>query len=238
MAWKWYDSKIVKIEQIANHVRSFYLQADEPFTFKPGQFITLDLPISEKRLKRWRSYSIASCPDESLIELCIVKLEGGKGTSYLFEGADVGTSIKFKGPAGAFIAPENPQEDLVFICTGTGIAPFRPMIYDLLERQKTEKSIHLVFGTRSKQGLLYKKEWDKLSEKYPNFRYSYSLSREACSEGYEGYVHQIYLEQDTCSIKNTKYYLCGWSNMVDEAVDNLTKIMNVPKERILYELYG
>ena len=37
----------------------------EKFDFQPGQFVTLDLPIHEKKTKRWRSYSIASAPDGS-----------------------------------------------------------------------------------------------------------------------------------------------------------------------------
>ena len=59
---------------------------EQPFHFEPGQFVTLDLPIHEKPSKRWRSYSIASWPDETAVfELVIVLLEGGAGTKYLFE---------------------------------------------------------------------------------------------------------------------------------------------------------
>jgi NAD(P)H-flavin reductase len=57
--WKWYHSKVIQIEPIAPTTRRFWLQieGDEPFEFKAGQFVTMDLPISEKRLKRWRLYA-------------------------------------------------------------------------------------------------------------------------------------------------------------------------------------
>ena len=66
----------------------------------------------------------------------IVKLEGGLGTTYLFEEAKVGTEIKFKKPAGVFTLPADVSDkNLVFICTGTGVAPFRSMVFDLLKKE-------------------------------------------------------------------------------------------------------
>ena len=81
--------------------RRFWIELDsgKPFDFKPGQFVTLDLPIHEKPSKRWRSYSIASWPDGSpVIELVIVLLEGGAGTTYLFEQVKVGSELTLRGP--------------------------------------------------------------------------------------------------------------------------------------------
>jgi ferredoxin-NADP reductase len=168
MAWKWYDAPIVKIEEHSSTVKHFWLNlGDHEFDFESGQFITLDLPISDKRLKRWRSYSIASVHKElPLLELCVVRLEGGAATEYLFDKIQVGDNIRFKGPSGAFVAPQNPDFDMVMICTGTGVAPFRPMIDELLRKQKTSRKIHLIFGTRTEQGLLYREEWEKLEEEF------------------------------------------------------------------------
>jgi CDP-4-dehydro-6-deoxyglucose reductase len=54
------------------------------FDFKPGQFVTIDLPIHEKPNKRIRSYSIASWPDgTNVFELLIVLAEHGLGTHFL-----------------------------------------------------------------------------------------------------------------------------------------------------------
>ena len=80
MAWKWYDSTIVKIEDQTPNTKRFWVEVPEVLPFKAGQFVTMDLPIAEKRLKRWRSYSIANAPDGgSLLEFCIVYLEGRSG---------------------------------------------------------------------------------------------------------------------------------------------------------------
>ncbi|HAD13286.1 MAG TPA: oxidoreductase, partial [Saprospirales bacterium] len=70
----WYDGIVKKIENIAPNVRQFQLEVPgvDSFDFQAGQFVTMDLPIGEKRLQRWRSYSIANAPDGSnALELCI-----------------------------------------------------------------------------------------------------------------------------------------------------------------------
>lgn len=240
MPWKWYTGKIKKVKDESPTTKRFWLEVDEVehFEFKAGQFITLDLPIHEKRLKRWRSYSIASAPDgTNELELCVVKLEGGLGSTYLFEKADIGTEVKFKGPAGAFVLPEQLNHRLVFICTGTGIAPFRSMILDLYQKGQTDVHLHLIFGTRFERGILYREEMERWQEAFPHFKFDVALSREKV-EGYTyGYVHKIYQNQYAIVNSTTDFYLCGWSNMVDEAAERLQG-MGYAEGQIHLELYG
>src|ERR1700749_868866 len=130
----WRTGKVIAIKEETPGTRRFWIQVPEleRFDFLPGQFVTLDLPIHEKPNKRWRSYSIASWPDGSnIIELVIVLLEGGLGTNYLFNHVSVGSELTLRGPQGVFTMPETIDRDLFFICTGTGIAPFRSMAHHI-----------------------------------------------------------------------------------------------------------
>ncbi len=241
MPWKWYDSKVIKIEDQSPTTKRFWVEVPEveALDFKAGQFVTMDLPISDKRNKRWRSYSIANAPDGShVLEFCIVLLEGGAGTSYLFNEIEVGSTIRFKGPSGNFVMPEVIDSDLVFICTGTGVAPFRAMLWDIYNNKKAHKKLHLIFGTRHKEGILYKDELDELTTKLDGFTYDVALSRESDWGGYKGYVHQIYMKDYKEVRPDLHFYLCGWKNMIDEAVANLIVKMGYDKSQILYELYG
>ncbi len=241
MAWTWYDSKVIKIEDQSPTTKRFWVKipGDEVIDFKAGQFVTMDLPISDKRNKRWRSYSIANAPDgTNVLEFCIVLLEGGAGTTYLFNELEVGGTIRFKGPSGTFVLPEKIDSDLVFICTGTGVAPFRGMLWDIYNQKKTHQKLHLIFGTRHKEGLLYKDELEDLTKKLEGFSYSAALSREEDWDGYKGYIHQIYKEDYKTVRPDVHFYLCGWTNMIDEAVANLIVEMGYDKSQIHYELYG
>lgn len=242
MPTKWYTGKVVNIIQETPLVKRFFIEveSDEPFIYEAGQFITLDLPISDKRQKRWRSYSIADCyKGKNVIELCIVKSKEGAGTAYLFEEISEGSSLTFKGPDGSFVLPKNAEEKtLVMICTGTGLAPFRSMINDVLYNHILIKKIHLIYGTRTSHDILYREELMSLSSSLKNIEVDIVLSREDKWQGYKGYVHQVYLEKYIGKSQDVKFMLCGWTNMIDQAVANLIVAMGYDKSQIVYELYG
>ena len=238
---KWYDGKVIRIEDQTPTTKRFWVEIPEvdAFDFKSGQFVTMDLPVHEKRLHRWRSYSIANAPEKgNVLEFCIVYLEGGLATRYFFEEVKVGTHLRFKGPDGTFTLPEDLDREMILICTGTGVAPFRSMLWDIHNRKLAFKSIHLIFGTRRQDGILYREEFEAFQKEWSNFRYDVALSRESAWEGYRGYVHQIYREQYSDPVPDRHFYLCGWSNMIDDAVANLIVKMGYDKSQIHYELYG
>lgn len=226
---------MIKIIQEAPSVKRIFLQPEVPFDFIAGQFIVTDLPIHEKRTKRWRSYSIANdYNQEHTIELCIVHLEGGSGSSYLCNELKVGDTIVHKRPQGGFVLPKDPKRDMTWICTGTGIAPFRSMLLSLIHEKSFHHNIHLIFGTRKQEDILYHSEMEQYAEKLPWFRYSIALSREPEWSHY-GYVHQLYEHQ---SNPEDIFYLCGWPKVVDECFLRLSENMQIPTDRIRFELYG
>lgn len=241
MTKKWYESRVVQIKDESPNTKRFWLevQDEEIISFKAGQFVTMDLPIHEKRLKRLRSYSIASAPsDSNILEFCIVQLEGGIATNYFFNEVSIGTSILFKPPSGVFVLPEPITKDLVFICTGTGVAPFRSMLFDILNHKKPHQKLHLIFGTRHENGILYRQEFEQLQSQFSDFQYSIALSREPSWQGHQGYVHSIYMEQYQQVREDIAFYLCGWSNMIDDAVENLVVKLGYDQSQVHYELYG
>jgi ferredoxin-NADP reductase len=238
---KWFKAEVQKIIDETPFVKRYFLSVPEleDFTFKPGQFITLDLPIGEKRLDRWRSYSIASAPNgRNSFELCIVKKYDGKGTQYLFENIEEGSELTFKGPDGGFVLPETKlvNHDLVMICTGTGIAPFRAFLQYIDGENIPHSNIDLIYGARYKSDILYGSELELYKSNISDFSYSIALSREEEWPN-KGYLHQLYETKFKDNIDDKLFYLCGWSAMVDEAVLRL-KAMGVDEKKIIYELYG
>ena len=243
MPTTWYEGTITQIDTIAPNVRKFILRMPEgqKLEYKAGQFITIDLPIGDRRSQRWRSYSIAEAPvpgGNEELELCIVRSEDGPGTEFLFEAIDVGSTLKFKGPEGAFCLPEHVEKDLVMICTGTGVAPFRSMIRDLKNRKIPHRKIHLIFGTRFEEGILYREEWEELARSDSQFEFDVALSRQTDWGGHKGYVHPIYSEHYSENRDDLKFMICGWTSMIDEAVENLLVKLGYDRTQIHYELYG
>jgi ferredoxin-NADP reductase len=257
MLQPWQTGRIIEIEDITASTKRFWIQMADPrpFDFKPGQFVTLDLPIHEKPSKRWRSYSIASWPDgTNVFELVIVLLEDGAGTNYLFHEAGVGTELTLRGPQGVFVLAEPIEQELFFICTGTRIAPFRSMAHHIFNHGLAHRDIYLIFGCRKFDDCLYQDELLDLQKQLPGFFYIPTFSRE--SPGLDrsgnpirtGYVHAVY--EQICGNKVSElsttgeaglnpahFYLCGWKNMIDEAKGRIQAI-GYDRKSIHQELYG
>ena len=241
----WRTGIITRIVNETQNTRRFWIQVPEieNFDFTPGQFVTLDLPIHEKPNKRWRSYSIASWPDgTNTFELLIVLLEGGLGTTYMFNELSVGSELSLRGPQGVFVLPQSIENDLYFICTGTGIAPFRSMVHHIQNHHIPHKKIHLIFGTRVQNDLLYADEMRQLEKEVEGFHYLPTLSREKW-EGCCGYVHDVYENlvhqkmNGSGEVPPAKFYLCGWKVMIDEARQRIVQL-GYDKKAIHLELYG
>lgn len=234
----WRTATVIKIENETEDTRKFWLQFPdlETFDFIPGQFVTLDLPIHEKSNKRWRSYSIASNPNgTNIIELLIVLDKNGAGTPYLFNEIKVGSQLTARGPQGVFTIKDPIENDIIMICTGTGIAPFRSMVKHLYLHNIYHKNIYLVFGCRTKASLLYYNEMKQLQNEMLNFHFIPTLSREQW-EGKCGYVHPVY--EEICKDKRpVNFFLCGWKGMIDEAKNKILE-MGYDKKSIHLEIYG
>ena len=206
------------------------------------------MPIHEKVNKRWRSYSIASWPDgTNVFELVIVLLEGGLGTNFLFNHVTIGSELTLRGPQGVFVLPTMIEKDIFFICTGTGIAPFRSMAHHLHLHKIAHQNIYLIFGCRRKEDALYGSELVELERQLPGFHYIPTFSREEPGNYRIGYVHNVYEEicgsnkDFTAGVnpipKPAQFYLCGWKNMIDEAKQRIVAL-GYDKKAIHQELYG
>ncbi len=241
MLQPWRTGKVIRIEDATPNTRRFWMEvADEDrFDFKPGQFVTLDLPIHEKKNKRWRSYSIASWPDgTNVFELVVVLMPHGAGSTYLFNDVEVGSVLAFRGPQGVFTLPETIDKDLFFICTGTGVAPFRSMVEYIYRNNIPHKKLYLIFGCRYIKDSLYLEELNELQSKLSSFQYIPTYSRETGENQIrKGYVHGVYEEIIGNNKTDAQFFLCGWKNMVDEAKERIVAL-GYDKKDIHLELYG
>ncbi len=237
----WIAYEVFKILDETSNTKRFFFKIPEgiDFDFSPGQFVTLDLPIHESPKKRLRSYSIASPPDtKDHFELLIVLNPEGAGTPYLFNEVKVGSKVLASKPLGKFILPKTLEKEICFVCTGTGIAPFRSMIQHIYINNLSDIKITLIFGTRFQKDLLYVNEMLDYAKVNSNFTFIPILSRENGTEwsGERGYVHSVY-ERIYQTKQPASFYLCGWKDMLLEARKRLQEI-GYTRDDIHLELYG
>ncbi len=218
-----FTAEVSRIQDLTHDVRAIELQLLEPssITFKAGQFVSFEVPKEGLPRPVTRPYSIASPPGQRDRLLLVLNLvQGGPGSSYLFSLRE-GSHTQFKGPAGAFYLRDDGARDLLFVATGTGIAPLRSMILAQLERA-TSQSVTLFWGLRSQRDLYLQEELQELARTYPKFSCVMTLSRpEPGWEGASGRVTAL-VEQRVSSVTNLAVYLCGGSGMIKDVTARLS----------------
>jgi ferredoxin--NADP+ reductase len=177
-------------------------------SFRPGQSFGVIPPGTDAhgRTHKVRLYSLAS-PSRgedgagNVVATTVKRtIEEHRDTGKLFLGVasnflcDLapGDPVALTGPAGKrFLLPQRPEEhDYVFFATGTGIAPFRGMLMDLVAARVPSRIV-LIMGTAYASDLIYHTTLLGLEEQHPNFTYLTAISRERQDDGHDPmYVHQ------------------------------------------------
>ncbi len=221
-------------------VRYWMRYVDNSYDFLAGQFITFDLPISDNKRDRYRSYSLASAPNDSkIMEVIIKRYEDGEGGSkHIVNTWEKGSIVRGRPPQGKFLLnPTDGDTTHVFLCTGVGVAPFRSMIYDSIARELPYKNMHLVYGCRKEEDLLYYDEFSGLQDIDPHLHYHVAISREEWKGEAPSRIDKFFSELILPEDKKRHYYVCGWRDMVDATRDYL-KDQNIDRSQIHFELYG
>ena len=240
-----YKAKIKKIKDLSKTVKEFTLDLGNSLEFKAGQFVNLSFEDNGENLKR--AYSIASNPekDSNEIKLCIKLVEGGHLTPKLFEKKE-NDYVNIKAPLGIFTLDKVTKNKLVFIGTGTGIAPLRSMILDEISKQKNirdseneegiseNSEIVLIFGVRYENEILYKEEFEKLAEDNPNFKYVQVISKPSDDwQGRKGHVQDNF---DMIDVNNSNVFICGLPAMFDGTKEKLIQ-MGMNDKDIFHEVF-
>jgi CDP-4-dehydro-6-deoxyglucose reductase, E3 len=219
MPFQSFQATVDRVRDLTHDVRELGLRLREPkdIQFKAGQFISFNLtPPGGERLMI-RPYSIASPPNESdRITLVFNRVQGGRGSTYLFNLRE-GDAVAFEGPQGSFYLRER-MRNVLFVATGTGIAPIRSMLLDLADNGYAGTAT-LYWGLRSQRDVYYQQEFEALAARYPNVSFAIALSRpEAGWQGYAGRVTGL-VDARVTSVKNLDVFLCGNHAMIRDVTE-------------------
>lgn len=143
----------------------------------------------------------------------------GVASNYLCDLKE-GDEVKVSGPNGKrFLLPAKPEEhDYLFIATGTGIAPFRGMVRELLEARCPSR-VDLIMGSPYESDLLYHADFLQWQERHEQFAYHTAISRQRDAiSGRTMYVQdRLEAERDRLlpmlASDRTLIYICGIAGM-------------------------
>lgn len=157
----------------------------------------------------------------------------GECSNYLAD-LQVGDKVQLTGPAGKrFLLPEDVSaHNYVFFASGTGIAPFRGMIKDLITAGMPSR-VDLFMGVSYESDLLYDEEFREIAEDYPDrFHYRPAISRHLTKNQSRFMYVQHRLEEDKAVMteilksERTLIYVCGITGMELGVIRVLASILD------------
>lgn len=228
---KTFPCRINAIDKLSGGVMCIKLRIppNSDFNAMPGQYIDLIGPGGVRR-----SYSLANYNSfNKYLEFHIREVEGGVMSDYWFSRARINDLLRLNGPMGTFFLRNLKNLHLVFLATGTGIAPVKAMLEKLAVAPASDQalSVTLYWGGREPQDLYCDpRQW------YTDLKYNPVLSR-ASDEwlGSRGYVQKVFLD-DRPDLKKTVVYACGSSDMIRSAKAELIQ-SGLPEQRFYSDAF-
>ena len=180
-----FQCQVKSYQMITPTVFVTVFETHQPLPFRAGQFVSVIVPGAGPQGRDLRrAYSIASPPESRQIELCVKRVEGGPGTSYL-NRLRAGDSLKVLAPYGTFVYEKRLDRKVCFISTGTGIAPFRSMALSREFLENPPSEAFCLLGVRSEDEVLYQDQFSAIQ----NMKFIPTVSQPSSTwKGFKGRV--------------------------------------------------
>jgi NAD(P)H-flavin reductase len=203
---------IEAIEPLSSTVSRVVLRGATPLYYHAGQFVNVRRADGVVR-----SYSLASVPRlDAMLELHVRRMRGGALSGWLCEAARRGEAIDIQGPNGScFYLPGRPDQPMILIGTGTGLAPLMGIARDALA-DGHRGPISLYHGSRHADGLYLANALGDLASKHASFRYIGCVSGEAATGDLRAGRADDLALADHANLKDYRVFVCGHPDMVDD----------------------
>lgn len=225
--------RVQALDRLADDVMRLTLRLPpgENFNFLPGQYIDFLLPDGERR-----SFSMAAPPNpDNTIELHVRLIPGGRFTTQVFTAMKPRDILRIEGPLGSFhlqdAAEPGAKPALIFLAGGTGIAPLKAIIEDLIARGQ-QQELWLYWGARDRAGLYLHEQAAEWTRALPGLRYIPVISGTPPEgwTGRTGLAHQAVMD-DLPDLSQHRVYACGAPAMIDAAKKEFSERCGLPLTR-------
>lgn len=207
-----------------------------PFTYLPGQFLTLTVEPGGKPIKR--SYTIASSPTQrDYLEITVKREEKGVVSRFLHDGLKPNDLIDVSAPAGNLTFTGEDDDCIVLIAAGVGVTPIMSVTRYLTDRC-WEGDIYVLFVCRTAEDIIFKDEFEERARKYPSMKLYISLSR--ANDGWTGPTGRLSGESISAfvpDIAQRRVHICGPNTMMNATKEILIDL-GLSKDQIKTEAFG
>ena len=216
--------------------------------FRPGQFLTLQLPLTGLREPLLRTYSISSSPSEhSYYRISVKRIvppvgaPPGRASSYLHARIGEGDVLDLKAPAGGFFLDQKSSRPVVLVAGGVGLTPLVSML-DWLVATNSKREVWLFHGVRNGAEHPMRNHLAAICRSRPNVRMvvAYSRPTRSCVRGVDYHVPghvTADLLAPLVKARDCEIYLCGPAAMMASLRRGLVGL-GVEPVKIKQEAFG
>ncbi len=247
--WQKGDLK-VRCAEIINEthdVKTFRFVAEPSllFSYKPGQFLTLDLKINGEEILR--SYSISSTPSRPhSLEITVKRvpaatsdLPAGLVSNWLHDNIKVGSEVNLSGPMGKFTCFQYPSQKLLFVSAGSGITPMMGMSRWLCDTM-ADCDIVFLHSARTPTDIIYHQELMMMSARHKKFQPFVTVTQNQSGQSWLGLTGRVtanMLQLIVPDFLERVAFVCGPESFM-AGTKKLLESLNFPAENYHEESFG
>ena len=204
---------VTGIDKMTPDVCRVWLRPSTPLYYRAGQFVNIRRDDGIVR-----SYSLASVPRlDRELEIHVKRMPRGEMSNWFFDQVTPGDGLDLQGPNGdCFYVPGTPDQNLLLIGTGTGLAPLLGVVRDALDAGHTG-NIHLYHGSREATGIYLADEVRALADTHDNFHFAPCVSGSAAAGPFRAGRADEAAFADHPDLKGWSVFICGYPAMVNAA---------------------
>lgn len=212
----WSDElQALEVIAVANEtpdVKTFTFRSDNQtwFRYRPGQFITLELPCDPEPL--FRTYTLASSPSRPFSLSITAKAQSDSvGTRWMFENLKPGMLVRAYGPSGNFSIHHHPAAKYLFISAGSGVTPMMSMLRWLNDCAPWT-DVAFVNCARSPEDVIFRKELELTCNRMSALSIDFMVEQRSGPEkafGHRGRLDAVRLPLLVPDFNEREIFCCG-----------------------------
>lgn len=233
--------RVADIIEETHDTKTFRLVGLTPllFSFKPGQFVTLKLPIGGKEVAR--SYSISSSPSRPhCLELTVKRVPGGLVSNWLCDNVKLGDTLSARGPAGKFSCFNFPSKKVLFIGGGSGITPVMSMLRWIVDTA-ADVDAYLFVSAKSPRDIIFRNELNWMSSRHSGIKVGITCTSRCTGAdswtGLTGRADAQMLKLLVPDLFERHIFMCGPEPFMD-AVTKCLREIDFPIANLHVESFG
>lgn len=220
-------AEVINIFNETDNVISIILKPNKNWKgFIPGQYVDLGVTINAVFYQRIFSISstVEQFKNQHTITLTIQKQYNGKITGWIFDNLEIGDVVSISEAKGDFINTAK-SDKVLYIAGGSGITPFRPMLYECLHQHK---NVVLLYYAKSNNHLFHEELNDLHQHKNINIH--------CISTDIDSRISAQHLNNYCSDFTDRKIFICGPNNMIEDTKALLCN-HNVSEDNIVQEYF-